>query len=221
MEPNCVYVFLDEGGNFDFSPKGTKVFTLTGVTKLRPFVLGRALETIKYDLIEQGLELERFHASTDKQWVRDQVFAEIRRHLEHLRIDSLIVEKCKTGPALRLPGEFYPRMLGYVLRYIVNGVDLSKVGEVIVITDTIPIKRNRSAVEKAIKKTLRELLPAQTRFRIMHHASKSCHGLQVADYCNWAIYKRWTTDEQRPYSAIKGAIRSEFDIFRTGITSYY
>ena len=39
------YIFLDEGGNFDFSPKGTRFFTLTSVTKARPFQVARSSTT--------------------------------------------------------------------------------------------------------------------------------------------------------------------------------
>lgn len=32
-----LYIFLDEGGNFDFSTGGTKYFTITALSKERPF----------------------------------------------------------------------------------------------------------------------------------------------------------------------------------------
>ena len=32
-----LYIFLDEAGNLDFSPNGTKYFVLGGITKERPF----------------------------------------------------------------------------------------------------------------------------------------------------------------------------------------
>ncbi|WP_448508115.1 DUF3800 domain-containing protein, partial [Immundisolibacter sp.] len=65
------------------------------------------------------------------------------------------------------------------------------VDEVIVITDTIPIQKKRQAVEKAIKGALSAMLPAGMRYRILHHASRSHYGLQVADYCNWAVFRKW------------------------------
>jgi len=33
MKDNTLYMFIDEGGNFDFSPKGTKYFTLLFLTE--------------------------------------------------------------------------------------------------------------------------------------------------------------------------------------------
>jgi hypothetical protein len=96
-----LYVFLDEGGNLDFSPHGTKYFVLSSLTKERPFCAGKELIELKYDLVEQGTGLEYFHAAEDRQAVRNAVFAIIARYLDGVRLDSLIVEKRKTGPALQ------------------------------------------------------------------------------------------------------------------------
>ena len=68
------YLFLDEGGNFDFSDKGTRYFTMTSVLKFRPFQTFSKLTSLRYDLIETGLDIEYFHASEDRQAVRNQVF---------------------------------------------------------------------------------------------------------------------------------------------------
>lgn len=215
------YIFLDEGGNFDFSPKGTRYFTLTSVTKARPFQIAPVLDHLKYDLIETGLDLEYFHASEDRQPVRDQVFAAIRDRFGALRIDSLVVEKSKCGPALREEAKFYPRMLGYLLRYLLSEADFHDVEEVIVVTDNIPVKKKAQAIEKAIKIVLSAMLPAQVKYRVLHHASKSSFGLQVADYCNWAIYRKWEREDARSYDLIRARIRSEYDIFQRGARHYY
>lgn len=216
-----LYVFLDEGGNFDFSPTGTRFFTLTSVAKTRPFRAVPQIDSLKYDLIEEGLDLECFHASEDRQHVRDRVFAIIQNELDSMRIDSLIVEKAKTGPALQDPQHFYPRMLGYLLRFLVNGMDLSRCEEVLVITDQIPLAKKRKAIEKTIKQTLKAMLPLECRYRIMHHASKSSFGLQMADYCNWAIYRKWERGDDRSHALIRKGITSEFDLFRSGVRYYY
>ena len=69
-----LYVFLDEGGNLDFSPSGTKYFVLSSLTKERPFHAGKELIELKYDLVELGTNLEYFHAAEDRQAVRNSVF---------------------------------------------------------------------------------------------------------------------------------------------------
>jgi hypothetical protein len=194
---------------------------MASVTRERPFGDYSEFVNLKYELVEQGIDIEYFHASEDKQAVRDQVFKIIQRNLTGMRIDAVIVEKKKTKPTLRDPARFYPRMLGYLLRYILDGHSLDEYAEVFVFTDRIPVKGKRGAVEKAIKITLSNMLPKSARYRLLHHDSKSNFQLQIADYCNWAIYRKWSNDDLRSYDLIQTAVRSEFDIFRTGTTVYY
>lgn len=216
-----LYIFLDEAGNLDFSPTGTKYFLLGAITKERPFHAYKELTELKYDLTELGTDLEYFHASENAQPVRSRVFDIIRRNLAGVRIDALVVEKRKTGPALQAEDAFYPRMLGYLLKYILGQHDLSLFKEVIVFTDRIPVHKKREAIEKAIKVTLAKLLPPTATYRVLHHESKSNLDLQIADYCTWAIYRKWNTADLRSYQHIQPAVTSEFDIFRTGTTFYY
>lgn len=216
-----LYIFLDEAGNLDFSANGTRYFILTAVTKERPFFAFKELNELKYDLVEAGMDIEYFHASEDTPQVRDQVFGVIGHYLSGIHADSLIVEKRKTGPALRAEERFYPDMLGYLLRYILSVYDLSRYAEIIVFTDRIPVNKKRRAVEKAVKITLADKLPQKVRYRVYHHDSKSNFDLQIADYFNWAIYRKWDRQEDRIYQTLKSVVRSEFDIFRSGTRFYY
>ena len=216
-----LYVFLDEGGNLDFSPSGTKYFVLSSLTKERPFHAGKELIELKYDLVELGTNLEYFHAAEDRQAVRNSVFGIIARHLDGVWVDSLIVEKNKTGPALQPVEYFYPRMLGYLLGFVLGRYQLADFQEVIVFTDRVPVNKHREAVEKAVKVTLAKVLPTGIRFRVYHHESKSNLDLQIADYCNWAIYRKWDRGDDRSYNVIRPVVRSEFEIFKAGTRRYY
>ncbi|ATG41791.1 DUF3800 domain-containing protein [Phaeobacter piscinae] len=219
-----LYIFLDEGGNFDFSPKGSKFFTLTCVSLYRPFTLHTDLDTYKYDLIEHRikprLEMEYFHCAEDNRFVRSKVFSKLSGSVPHESVDSVIVEKRKTGPALQAPEKFYPKMLGYLVRYAVEKA-AHGVGEVVVITDSIPVAKKRKAIEKAVKTTLAAMLPKGTPYRIMHHASRAHYGLQIADYFNWAIFRKWENGDTAAHTTVAKQVRSEFDIFRTGTRFYY
>ncbi|PKN01783.1 MAG: hypothetical protein CVU77_02260 [Elusimicrobia bacterium HGW-Elusimicrobia-1] len=215
-----LYIFLDEGGNLDFSARGTKYFVMTAIVKTRPFDAYKELAEIKYDLIESGLDLEYFHASEDRQIVRDVVFRVIKKHLDVI-LDSLVVEKRKVDPVLRAEERFFPEMLGYLLKYVLGCCELSGYDEILIFTDAIPLKRKREAIEKAIKKVLKRVVPPFTKYRIFHHASKSSYDLQIADYCNWSIFRKWESGDARSYDIISSAVRSEYDIFRAGGRYYY
>ena len=98
---------------------------------------------------------------------------------------------------------------------------MDKSSEVIVVTDELPLKKKRKAIEKAVKTTLKRMLPSDTKHRVIHHDSRSCCGLQVADYLNWAVYRKWKDGDQRSYRVVKPAIKSEFPIFRRGNKNWY
>jgi hypothetical protein len=221
MADRFLYIFLDEAGNLDFSRTGTRFFLLGAVTKERPFHAFKELTELKYDLTELGTELEYFHASENAQPVRNRVFDIIRRNLPGVRVDALVVEKRKTGPGLQIQENFYARMLGHLLKFILGQHDLGQFKEVLVFTDSIPIQKKRATIEKAIKTTLAALLPSTARYRLLHHASRSNLDLQIADYCTWAIYRKWNTSDARSYLHIQPAVTSEFEIFRDGTTLYY
>ncbi len=216
-----LYIFLDEGGNFDFSPKGTQYFTITSLTATRPFAWDAALMSLKYDELERGSGAEYFHASEDKQIVRNRVFATIATHMDAIRLDSIIVPKRKIVPELRPPEKFYPRMLGYLLRYVIQREPLDASTEVLAMTDVVPMKARQKAIAKGVEEALTALLPAGVRYRVLHHDSKSCISLQVADYCNWAIYRKWDRGDERSYNVIRSAIRSEFEIFKRSNRLHY
>ena len=205
----CAYLFMDESGSLDFGSNGTRYFVLTSVAMTRPFTWFDALDSYRYDCIEYGLTSEYFHCAEDNRHVRARVFGIIRDNLASIRIDSLIVEKGNVAANLREAREFYPAMLGRLLSEVVVVEMAAGGGEVVVITDTIPLVNRRRAIERATRTTLSRLLPAGAKYRLLHHQSRSHYGLQVADYCCWAVYRKWQTGEPGGTQYIEPAIRSE------------
>jgi hypothetical protein len=45
--------------------------------------------------------------------------------------------------------------------------------------------------------------------------------LQVADYCTWAIQRKWEREDLRSYALIASKIRSEYDVWQRGQVRYY
>ena len=224
-----LFIFIDESGNFDFSPKGTKYFILSAVSTLNP--LGKEkLEEIKYDLMKDGTNLEYFHATEDKQVVRNKVYSFIE-NLKDIEIDSVIAQKNKTNPSLYVSikkkkpkkGEkLYTLALQTLLQYIFRRYNSSaKVDQVVIVLSSIFDVNKRELIKKTIKIYLKQIF--SNPFYLYFHQNRSDKNTQIADYCCWAIYRKWTDGEIRPYNAVnKGnKIKSEFDIFKTGKTIYY
>ena len=220
---DCVYLFLDESGNFDFSPNGTKHLVLTSVSMRRQFPAVVALDSFRYDCLEDGVDLEYFHCAIDRAPVRDKVFDLIAADLDAIRIDCLILEKRKARPEL-LEGNswgIYKWMLGYFMRRLVAAEKEAGTKNVVAITDSIPNKKKRNSIEKEIKGAVgRRQLPG-IQYRLIHHESRSHFGLQIADYCCWVIQRKWEKGQLAWHDSIKPAIRHEFDVFQNGTEYYY
>ncbi len=205
--PPPLYVFIDEGGNLDFGPSGSRFFSLTSIIIPRPFPFEPQFTELRFDLLHTA-DIEYFHATDDRQTVRDHVFAIIQQHLHRLRIDALVVEKCKVHPSLCPDARFYPHVLGEHLSHLISQLDPLSFSSIVVITDRIPINRKRQTIEKAVKETLSAALPSSIPYRVLHHDSKSCSALQVADYINWAILRFIDRNDSRSYDLIKAAVKS-------------
>jgi len=216
-------IFVDESGNFDFSRNGTRYFFLSAVSTVGCQPLPSELHALKHAIAAGGSDLHRFHTTEDEQAVRDQVFEILTRHVEHkcFHLDTIITEKNKANPAIRAIDALYPKILKVLLQYVLNRWDSSPPGKILVWTDQIEVKAKRKAVEKAIKTYLANDLRVAVPYHLYHHPSASEPWLQVADYCCWAIHKKWTDGELRPYGVIQRMVMSEFEIFAAGTTTYY
>jgi len=219
---SSVYVFIDIAGNYDFSNSGTKHLVLTSLI-CTDIVSGICqLCLCKHQLIDQEIDVEYFHASEDKQVTRNRVF-DIINLLNHLRIDSVIVEKRKTHPKMQSLKRFYPLMIGKLLQYPFDhrGVNIRQYEKVFVFLDRESCsKKEKGYIKEAIKGYLANQL-GNIPFRLcMHPSSTHCH-LQIVDYCCWAIYRKWENSDMRSYDRIQPLIKSEFPIFHAGTQLWY
>lgn len=204
------YLFLDEAGNFDFGPLGTRYLVFACVRMRRPFEPAVELMNLKYDLIESGMpNLSHFHASEDRQAVRDAFFGVVRRHLPTLSVDALVVDKSLAVPGLRSADALYPWALGRLLQPVLRDAPADADGAVNILTDRIPLNRRRDAAEKAIKSTLASLLPSGTRFQILHHESRTNLNLQIADYVTWSLFRKWERSDDRSHRLLLPSMHSE------------
>jgi len=104
LSRGSLYIFLDEGGDFNFSPKGSRHFTFTALSVWRPFTWEGELSELRYACLEKGIEAQYFHATEDSQAIRNLVFDIIARHLnaETCRVDCLVVDNVRAGIAAAL-----------------------------------------------------------------------------------------------------------------------
>jgi hypothetical protein len=207
-----IYVFADEAGNFNFdrSPGASRYFILITVT-LADCSVGHDLLELRRQLAWEGVELtDHFHATEETQAVRDRVFAILARH--DFRVDSTIFDKPKVRPHLRADDTTFYK---YVAAQIAEQDD-----ELLVIAASLGTKRRQIAFRGAVRDVVLQVAQAthiQTAF--WPAAIDPC--LQVADYCCWAIQRKWERGDNRSHVLIAEKIASELDIFRFGSVTHY
>lgn len=215
----AIFIFFDESGNLDFSPTGTPYYFFGALTTRAPMRLSRPMSDLRYDLIGGGLEIEAFHATEDRQTLRDRVFDTLIT-VGELEYDCVVIEKRKLNPTLHSPEKFYPQFANYLLQYIFNRYKANPEERIVVITDQIPVNKKRKAVERAFLTYIKSNLGGRP-YTVLHHRSASHSGLQAADYLNWAIHRKWTYRDFRSYNPIRHFIQSEFDILAEGEENFY
>lgn len=216
-----LFLYLDESGNYDFSKNGSEHLIYTALTTTNPYIIHHRLCELEKDLKRRGLLLQSgyFHATEDKQAIRDEVYDILHDKDLEYDTDSIIVEKCKTNPSIRDIHKIYNKVYEALLQYIFNRY--KQVSKVMIFADVMPDSKKRKNIEKGIKETLSNLLDTKTlKYHITFISSVFSYGLQAVDYCCWAKKKKWgdwsNRPDLRPYNKISHSIRSEFDLFRAG-----
>lgn len=211
------YLFVDEAGNFDFSARGSKYFILTSVA-LDGCTVGDELLELRRVLIWEGIELsDAFHATSEKQAVRDRVYALLQGH--RFRIDATIFEKCKTQPSRQSEEALYALAWYQHMKYVAPRIAHAD-DELMVVGASISTNRRRADFARAVAEVVHQTARTAT-VRTAYWPANTDPCLQVADYCCWAIQRKWERDDPRSYVLIQDKIRSEFEPFRVGRTIYY
>lgn len=238
LEGKTLYIFIDESGNFDFTPNGTKFFVLTAVSTTQPLEARDKFSKLRYELLSDGLNQEYFHATEDKQKVRDAVFATIKS-LNDFEIDCVIAQKNKTNPSLYLEYDlkvnkngkgfkvdaihyeekFYRKISQILLQYIFRRHSRDgEIEKIVVVLGSIFTNNKRGYVLKSLKQYFKTF---QKPFYVYFHNTGMDINCQIADYCGWAVYVKAERSEIRPHTEIKNKIKSCFDVFEKGETTYY
>jgi hypothetical protein len=237
---DILYLFIDETGDTNFSPTGSKFWLLTCASTLKPLEKQSEFSALKYKLLGDGLDQECFHASEDRQIVRDAVFALVKNSA-HIEIDSVVVQKNKTNFTLyedlslkkkasggtifktnKVEEKLHKQVSETLLKYIIyRYVNIKKIEieKVIVVFDAMFTTPKQEYVKKHLKTYFKEKTGKVPY--IYFHQVKADINCQIADYCGWAIGIKWERNELRPYNLINDKIKSEFDIFQAGDATYY
>lgn len=215
-----INVFADESGNFDFSRKSgaSRFFILTTIACAR-YDVGDALLSLRRDLAWEGLGLiSEFHATTDSQVIRDRVVEVIRRH--PFQIDTTILEKAKAAPVERLDEQqFYALAWKEHMRGFADARG-DTAAEMFLVSAALGTKRKRHSMYTAVQAAVGQTYPS-TKIRVASWHAQSDPCLQVADYCSWAIQRKWEIGDPRSYDLIRSKIILEREVWKERSSLHY
>ena len=214
------FVFADEAGCFKFEAgaHASRYFILCTIRMASCEVGAELLELRRHLMARKVIDGEAFHCTTDKQKVRDEVFGVLHSH--NFEIDSTILEKAKALPRTR-PDE--PTFYKYAWYY--HAKDLLprrfKAGDnVLISAAALDTAKGKAAFRNAFNDVIQ-----QTGKHLEHstvfHLAKTDPCLQVADYCTWAIQRKWEKGDSRSFDLIVDKVSSEFELWRFGKTLHY
>lgn len=167
---------------------------------------------------EQAKLGDYFHATTDTQDVRDRVFEVIQRH--DFQVQATIMEKAKASPKIRpTNARFYQH--GWYQHFRWGMTDTIRTcDEMHITTASIGTKKGQVEFTDAVKDVVRQTVKGvRARTSFWQCSTDPC--LQLADYCTWAIQRKWERGDTRSYNLIKDRITYEYDMFQRGTTLYY
>ncbi len=174
-------------------------------------MLRHELAKTKAELLPAG-----FHATDDKQAVRDRVFRIITA--QDLYIHSVVLEKRKADPRITADENYFYRLAWHYLFGWMSKKHLLKQKDVHVAASTLGTKKRLKAFEKAVCEVVDQHANSNTT-SCWSAASHPC--LQIADYCCWAIQRKYEKSDSRSLDIIKPKLRSCFELFKHGTQLHY
>ncbi len=208
------HIFVDESGNLDFTlnPAASRYFTLTSVA-VEDCSQGSSVTSLRRDVAWDGkFPVGEFHCSEDRQVVRDEVFA-ILTSLP-IRIYASLFEKSKVATHLTADRERFLKTAQWMhLQYVLHG-EAGSSSEIMIVSASLGTRKQRErefASLADIAAQLGQTLGKDIRCGTWPAASDPL--LQVADYCCWAIQRKYELGDARSFALIAHQIVSVRDVF--------
>jgi hypothetical protein len=176
-----LFVFIDESGNFDFSPTGTRHLVLSAVIFQKPIRSASRLLELKYRRYANGFNSPGFHASEDRNNTRHQVF-EVIASDKHLKSFTAVLDKADYRDTSIRPTDVY---YSFGLSLAKHLRTLARGKKVILVFDKALMARDEKALFASLKT---ELSSYDSSYLIYFQNVSKDLNAQIADYVAWAHF---------------------------------
>lgn len=203
-----LYMYLDESGNFDFGPNGSELFIMTCVVVTKPFRLAHLLMDYRYDCLDQGVDIEKFHACEDTRDVRLGVYKRIAALGEGTRAYAVSIEKKQVPQDMMKASSLYSEVFSWIVEEVYKNECGPLTSKVVVVTDSLPKQARKRDVEGPLKTFMKRIFQNNgIPYLLMHHCSSCDPNLQMADYFCWAVQRKLVKGNDWPYKLVEKYVR--------------
>jgi hypothetical protein len=213
-------LFADEAGCFTFAKKqGASRYFILCTVAMEDDAVAASLLALRRQLAWEEAPLgDYFHACEDRQVVRDAVFGTILQH--PFTVQATVMEKSKAQPQVRKSrARFYQTGWYFHFKWGMQN-QFNAAHEALITSACLGTKKERFAFEDAVDDVMRQTLRVK-EWKTDFMPAAADPGLQVADYCAWAIQRKWEAGDMRSYDLIKDRITYEFDLWKRGSEHHY
>jgi hypothetical protein len=216
------FLFADEAGCFTFERRQniSRYFILATITA-NDCEVGNALHLLRRKLIWEGVQVpDHFHACEDRQAIRDRVFETILQY--KFNVQATILEKSKAQPQVRQSkARFYQYPWFYHFKHGISKYVPAE-SELLVTAASIGNRKEKLSFSNALQDVMQQTV-TKGKWAIDFRPAATDYCLQVADYCAWAIQRKWESDgkDTRSFDLIKDRITYEYDLWKKGTKHYY
>lgn len=222
------YLYADESGNMDFRdhhqhPGATKYFSIgtlliDGEENMQ--ALRADLTALRYDIMRERPAFDGyFHASEDKQAVRDEVFKVLQMH--QFKVDVTILEKSKAMPKVR-PDD--PTFYKYAWYFHLKNLAPRNFGpddNIMLVNASYGTKKLRKNFRDVVEEVADQCCPHVVQRTLGFYNSQTDVLLQAADYVTWAVTRHFEKEDARSRLLIQDKIATAYDLFSIGQIHYY
>jgi hypothetical protein len=174
---------------------------------------------LRQELVWKKVRLnDYFHATIDLQEVRDAVF---RRMLKWpFTIQATVIEKSKAEASLTSElGRFYNQVWYLHFEHGVKN-ELLDCTDFLIAAASLGTKKERVVFKAAFDDAIAQA-DAKCNWATDFPSAATSPSIQVADYCAWALRRKWEMNDNRSYDLIKDRITYEKDIWESSTKHYY
>ncbi|MFY1689102.1 DUF3800 domain-containing protein [Plantactinospora sp. WMMB782] len=218
------YLFSDESGDLTFSrkPNVSTYFAVATLVIDEPHLrtLRATLGALRDDLAFRNHGLDSyFHATNDSYEIRRTVYTALS-DLD-FQVDVTLLEKAKAQPHIRASAaRFFQYAWFYHLKWVAPRV-FSPDDEALIVAAELGTRQTRKAFRQGIEDVMTQCINFRVKRSLAFWPCSSDVALQAADYCLWAVTRRWERGDDTYYKLIESKIRYEYDLWAKGDHYHY